>query len=136
MNQSKLYVSFAAIALAAMLSGCNPTSAPAGDNAGSSTNDTSATESTDTSTDTSTSESAADVILPGTGRYAIGTEAPYGGYELAGSPDSQPAGCTWSIQDADGAIQFENQGMFAFLTDVKENVTFVTDGCPDWEKFE
>ncbi len=76
------------------------------------------------------------VTLPGTGHYAIGTEAPYGSYQLKGEPDSQPDGCTWSIEDADGSAAFENQGSYVFLTDIKEAVTFVTNGCPDWEQFE
>lgn len=76
------------------------------------------------------------IVLPGTGRYAIGTEAPYGGYQLHDEPDEQPAGCTWSIEDADGVAVYENQGQYAFLTDIKEAVTFVTDGCPDWEQFQ
>ena len=80
--------------------------------------------------------SGAFIVLPGTGRYAIGTEAPLGGYQLHGEPDEQPAGCTWSIEDADGVAAFENQGQYVFLTDIKEAVTFVTDGCPEWEQFE
>lgn len=74
--------------------------------------------------------------VSGTGEYKIGTDVPYGGYQLKGEPTSQPDGCTWSIKDADGTAIFENQGSYAFLTDVPENVTFVTNGCPEWEQFE
>lgn len=76
------------------------------------------------------------IVLPGTGRYVIGTEAPLGGYQLHGEPDAQPPGCTWSIEEADGVAAFENQGQYVFLTDIKEAVTFVTDGCSDREQFE
>lgn len=76
------------------------------------------------------------IVLPGTGTYAIGTEAPFGGYQLSGQPPSQPAGCTWSIRNADGEASFEDQGSYVFLTDIHEAVTFVTEGCPDWEQFE
>lgn len=76
------------------------------------------------------------VVVSGTGRYTVGVDLPYGGYQLHGEPDEQPAGCTWAILDADGAVSFENQGSYAFLTDVPEIVTFETDGCPDWEQFE
>lgn len=76
------------------------------------------------------------VTLPGTGRYAIGTDAPYGGYQMKGEPEEQPSGCTWSILDADGVAYVENQGAYVALTNVKESVTFVTTGCPDWEQYE
>ena len=76
------------------------------------------------------------VTLPGTGRYEIGTEAPYGAYRLKGEPDSLPAGCTWSIIDEDGDVYIENQGSYASMSDVKEAVTFVTQGCPDWEQYQ
>ncbi len=76
------------------------------------------------------------LVLNGTGSYMIGTEAPYGGYQLSGEPASQPDGCTWSIVDADGVVYVENQGSYAFITDIPEAVTFNTDGCPDWEQFE
>lgn len=100
-----------------------------------------------TGTDSSTEQSGGDgatteddpgfdgVVLPGTGSYAIGVDMPYGGYELDGT-DSQPDGCTWSIQDADGVVSFADQGPFVFITDVPESVTFVTVGCPDWVQFE
>jgi hypothetical protein len=80
--------------------------------------------------------SSSFVVLAGSGSYAIGTEAPYGGYQLKGEPDEQPDGCTWSILDADGGTTFTNEGPYVFITDIKEAVTFVTDGCPDWEQFE
>lgn len=76
------------------------------------------------------------VTVSGTGRYEVGVDLPYGGYQLHGEPDEQPAGCTWAILDAEGAVSFENQGSYAFLTDVPEIVTFETEGCPDWEQFE
>ena len=76
------------------------------------------------------------VVISGTGRYAVGTDIPFGGYQISGEPASQPDGCTWSIEDADGVVAFENQGSYAFLTDIPEGVFFVTDGCPDWEQFE
>ena len=76
------------------------------------------------------------VTVSGTGSYAIGTDIPYGGFQLQGEPASQPDGCTWSIVDEDGVALAENQGSYAFITDVPEAVTFITDGCPDWEQFE
>ena len=76
------------------------------------------------------------VTLPGTGSYAIGTDIPYGGFQLLGEPSSQPDGCTWSIVDEDGAVFVENHGPYVFITDIPEAVTFITDGCPDWEQFE
>lgn len=81
----------------------------------------------------------AGVTLPGTGSYSIGDEAPFGGYQMQGEPDAVPAGCTWSIDDAAGEptlASSENNGLYAFLTDVPEAVTFVTEGCPDWVQFE
>ncbi len=78
----------------------------------------------------------AGASFPGTGAYRIGTDIPYGGYQLHGQPDAIPAGCTWSILDTDGVAVGENNGLYAFLTDVPEYVTFQTEGCPDWERFE
>ncbi|WP_435746424.1 hypothetical protein [Microbacterium sp. PMB16] len=72
----------------------------------------------------------------GTGVYTIGDDVPYGGFQMQGEPAPVPDGCTWSIQDESGAIVVENQGAYAFLTDVPEYVTFHTDGCPEWEQFE
>lgn len=76
------------------------------------------------------------VVIAGTGRYAVGTDIPFGGYQISGEPASQPDGCTWSIEDADGVVAFENQGSYAFLTDIPEGSVFVTNGCPEWEQFE
>lgn len=115
--------------LMAALAGCAPdggTDAPATDSGAGST------------TEESMEDAPADtgmVVLPGTGSYAIGTEAPYGGYELADVLE-QPAGCTWSIVDEDGVAAFADQGTIVFLTDIPEGVTFVTNGCPDWQQFE
>ncbi|NYF08860.1 putative small lipoprotein YifL [Leifsonia sp. AK011] len=120
--------------LLAALAGCAPdagTDAPPSDSGAGST--------TEESTDETMEDTPADagmVVLPGTGSYAIGTEAPYGGYQLTGEPVEVPAGCTWSIVDADGAVAFADQGGYVFLTDIPEAVTFITDGCPDWEQFE
>jgi hypothetical protein len=76
------------------------------------------------------------VVVPGTGTYVIGDEIPYGGFQLQGEPDEQPAGCTWAVLDADGGVSFHDQGSYVFLTDVPEAVTFETNGCPQWEQFE
>lgn len=103
----------------------------AGGSSGSSSGDSSGSSSGDGG-----SGSGDLVVLSGTGTYAIPDEMPYGGYQLLGEPAAQPDGCTWSIQDADGGIGFENTGPYAFITDIPEAVTFVTDGCPDWEQFE
>lgn len=116
------FVAVAATALVVGLAGCG---APSGED-----------ESSGESSQIGSTTEGGTVVLPGTGRFRIGTEAPYGGYQLVSEPDELPAGCTWSIVDADGEVQFENQGIYAFLEDVKESVTFITDGCPDWEKFQ
>jgi hypothetical protein len=131
----------AGIAAVVVLSGCSGGSAPPDDDTTSqqtgSTADTgSRGDDAPTDGDTDAGSDPAGFTLAGTGEFAIGTDAPYGGYQIIGEPDSLPEGCTWSIQDADGEVQFENQGIYAFLTDVPENVTFVTEGCPGWEKFE
>jgi hypothetical protein len=76
------------------------------------------------------------VVLPGTGQYSVPDQMPFGGYQLKGEPDAQPEGCTWSIQDDAGVVAFENQGVYAFITDIPEGTVFVTSGCPDWEQFE
>lgn len=116
--------------LTTAITGCNTTqSGPGGADGG----DTSSTDSGDSP---ASSGDVKGAVLPGTGKYEIGTEAPYGGYRLSGEPEGQPAGCTYSIQDADGEPTFENLGSYVFLTDIKEAVTFVTDGCPDWVQFE
>jgi hypothetical protein len=110
-----------AAGVAVALAACTPT-APGGDAPGGDPDDQGG--------------SFSGVTLPGTGRYAIGTEAPFGSYQLKGEPDSQPEGCTWSIEDADGGATFADQGSYVFITDIKEAVTFVTNGCPDWEQYE
>lgn len=81
-------------------------------------------------------DAAAEVTVSGTGVYKIGEEIPYGGFQMRGEPAPVPDGCTWSIQDESGLVVVENQGAYAFLTDVPEYVTFHTDGCPEWEQFE
>lgn len=75
-------------------------------------------------------------ILAGTGRYTIGIEAPLGSYELDGSPEPLPAGCSWAILDADGQTYAARDDAYVFLTDIQEAVTFVTTGCPDWKQYE
>ena len=87
-------------------------------------------------TDEATTGGFVGVTVPGTGKYAIGTDIPYGGFEFADGVLEQPAGCTWSIVDEDGVAVFENQGQIVFITDIPEAVTFITDGCPDWVQFE
>ncbi len=95
-----------------------------------------ASSPSDEETSASDEESGDFVVIPGTGRYGVGTDVPFGGYQLSGEPDEQPDGCTWSIEDDDGVVAFENQGSYVFLTDIKEGTVFVTNGCPDWEQFE
>lgn len=126
-------------ALAILLSACAPT--VPGDTSGSAGNESGAGSGSDsgsTSGDGGDSSSGDSdfVVLSGTGTYMIPDEIPYGGYQLLGEPAAQPDGCTWSIRDADGGISFENTGPYVFITDITEAVTFVTDGCPDWEQFE
>lgn len=116
--------------MAVLLSGCAPGSA------GPNSSVPAASAGGGTSSEDTGGDDGTAVTLPGTGKYVIGKDAPFGGYQLVGEPDAQPAGCTWSIQDADGTVNTENQGIYVFLEDVKESVTFVTDGCPDWQKFE
>ncbi|MEO7126658.1 MAG: hypothetical protein ABI382_03775 [Nakamurella sp.] len=145
-------MSFAGAALlaAAVLTACSSGSAASGsaspDNSGNSTGASNASSSAESSSDDSSSAESSPgessdegfdpVVLKGTGRYAIGTQAPLGGYVLHGELDEQPSGCTWSIQDEDGKAAFENQGQYVFLTDIREAITFVTNGCPDWERFQ
>lgn len=81
-------------------------------------------------------DAASEVTVSGTGVYKIGGDIPYGGFQMHGEPAPVPDGCTWSIQDESGVIVVEDQGAYAFLTDVPEYVTFHTDGCPEWEQFE
>ena len=117
--------------------------APAGDSAPPATNTQgggSAGQDADAGDDATTDDTAGDAgfagaVLAGTGRYAIGADAPFGGYQLSGQPDALPAGCSWSIEGDDGAVVASDE-LYAFLTDIPEAVTFVTNGCPDWEQFE
>lgn len=119
-----------------VLTGCGP-KAPAGSSGQDETPRASAAaEEPAPSTGASDEPAATGTSFPGTGTYRIGTDIPYGGYQLHGEPSALPAGCTWSILGTDGAVVGENNGLYAFLTDVPEYVTFQTDGCPDWEKFE
>ena len=118
----------------ATLTACDP-----GEQESPPAEDTFAPDATDTAADDATTDDDGGfvgVTLPGTGSYAIGTDIPYGGFQLLGEPASQPDGCTWSIVDEDGAVVFENNGSYVFITDIPEAVTFITDGCPDWEQFE
>ena len=113
-----------AVLLGTAFAGCAATAPPGEGSGGSSESDPGA------------ASSSGLVTVSGTGRYTVGVDLPYGGYQLRGEPDEQPAECTWAILDADGGVSFENQGSYAFLTDVPEIVTFETAGCPDWEQFE
>lgn len=129
MLASSRSVVFAAVLLAGVLGGCTATGVSETGTGASGTG----------STDTGASEDSGGggfVTVSGTGRYLIGQDLPFGGYQLSGEPDEQPAGCTWQILDADGNASFENEGSYVFLTDIHEAETFVTDGCPDWEQFE
>ncbi len=114
------------LALAAGLSACT-TTAP---------DDTTGTDTGTTDEGTEEEASGDLVVLPGTGSYVISVDIPLGGFQVSGEPVEQPAGCTWAILDGDGNAIFENQGVYVFLTDIPEAVTFQTDGCPDWEQFE
>ena len=132
--RSAVTAASATLLLLAALVGCAPeagSDAPATDPGAGTTTE----ESAETPAE-GPSEDSGMVVLPGTGSYAIGTEAPYGGYELSGDVLEQPAGCTWSIVDEDGVAAFADQGQFVFLTDIPEGVTFITNGCPDWQQFE
>ncbi|HWL01663.1 MAG TPA: hypothetical protein VNQ52_04735 [Microbacteriaceae bacterium] len=126
-------LSITAAAAMLTLTGCGGASSPPPDQ-GSAVDNSSSADGNSSSDD---STGSVLLVLSGTGRYAIGTEAPYGGYQIKGEPDAVPPGCTWSIQDADGEVFVDqSNGIYAFITDVPEAVTFVTDGCPDWEQFE
>lgn len=81
-------------------------------------------------------EASVGALFPGTGSYAIGVDIPLGGFQVLGEPVGLPDGCTWSIVDEDGAVYVENQGVYVFLTNIPEAVTFITNGCPEWEQFE
>jgi hypothetical protein len=107
----------------------------AGCSGGGSTPDT-GSDSSDTTTGDATTDDTSDgslITLSGSGDYTVGVGAPIGGYMLKDA-DEQPDGCTWALEDADGNIQFENQGNTVFITDV--NKFFQTSGCPDWVQFE
>ncbi len=120
----------AAALLALTLAGCSTT---AGTDTGT-TDDTSTGDTTEGDAPTDESSAGGELItLSGSGDYTVGVTAPIGGYELK-DVDSQPDGCTWALEDADGNIQFENQGTTVFITDV--NAYFQTSGCPDWVQFE
>ncbi len=123
-SRAALVGAFAFFAVA--LAGCGAPSAT----------DTGSDTETGPDTEQSDGGSFEGVTLSGDGSYSIPDQMPYGGYQLEGEPDEQPAGCTWSIQDADGDISFENTGQYVFVTDIPEAVTFVTAGCPDWQQFE
>lgn len=133
-TQGVLLAALAALALT--LSGCS--GSVAGDaGAGASEPSDDGVGAGDSSADSAEESPGGDlVVLPGTGRYVLGTEAPYGGYQLTGEPSEMPAGCTWSLEDDDGAVAFENNGQYVFLTEIPEVTVFVTNGCPDWEQFE
>ena len=133
----RLVAALSGLAMLIALTACDPGSTP--ESVSSSESMPAASDAAAPSDDTQQSSETPTknfVVLPGTGRYTIGIEAPLGGYQLHGEPDEQPAGCTWSIEDADGVAACENQGQYVFLTDNKEAVTFVTDGCPDCEQFQ
>ncbi|CAN5228398.1 hypothetical protein BH11ACT5_BH11ACT5_15750 [soil metagenome] len=118
----------AAALLALTLAGCAPAADTSTD---TSSGDDTSTDSGDITTDDGGSGDL--ITLSGSGDYTVGVTAPIGGYELK-DVDSQPDGCTWALEDADGNIQFENQGTTVFITDV--NAFFQTSGCPDWVQFE
>ncbi len=123
-------------ALAIALTACGGSGDPDQVEPGATTSDAASTPDAEATDDGTDGGDFAGVTLPGTGSYAIGTDIPYGGFQLKGEPASQPDGCTWSIVDEDGAAAFENQGSYVFITDIPEAVTFITDGCPEWEQFE
>ena len=143
MPTARRRIPFSALGGAALLllalTGCGVGSDTGSDPGNSGTTDQSTDSDDSTTTDDSGSSDdsgAGYVTLSGTGTYTIPDQMPFGGYQLQGEPDSQPAGCTWSIQDSSGGHTFENQGSYVFITDIPEAVTFVTEGCPDWEQFE
>jgi len=123
-----------AAALALVLAACGGTEDGDTVEPGGATTDTVTTPDAEVTEDEG--DDFAGVTVSGTGIYAIGTDIPYGGFQLQGEPTSQPDGCTWSIVDADGVVVFENHGPYVFITDIPEAVTFNTEGCPDWEQFE
>lgn len=130
MKTSHIATALAAAALLALtLAGCAPSADTGATGADSGSDTDTSTESTE-STDTGDSTLA---TLSGSGDYTVGVTAPIGSYQLKDS-DVQPDGCTWALQDADGNVQFENQGAFLFITEV--NKFFQTSGCPDWVQYE
>ncbi len=129
------YVVLIGLAAAALVA-CAPVAGPSDSGSGMDGGTDSGTDSSTDSGSDSGEGSSSFVVLPGTGQYSIPDQMPFGGYQLKGEPDAQPEGCTWSIQDADGVVAFENQGIYAFITDIPEGTVFVTSGCPDWEQFE
>jgi hypothetical protein len=128
-NRHILAAAAATTLLALTLAGCAPAADTSTGTDGTSTSEDSPSDATTDDTSDGTL-----VTLAGSGDYAVGVTAPIGSYELEGSPDSQPAGCTWALEDADGTIQFQDQGPFLFITE--ENTFFQTSGCPDWVQYE
>jgi hypothetical protein len=66
-----------------------------------------------------------------------------GSTEEVGDMSDTSSGSEETTENADfvtvsgtGGVTFENTGQYVFLTDIREAVTFVTTGCPDWEQFE
>ena len=119
----------AAALLALTLAGCSTT--PNTDSG--TTDDTSTGEATEGDATTDDTSDGTLVTLSGSGDYTVGADAPIGGYELKDA-DTQPDGCTWAVEDENGEIQFQDQGVVMFLTE--ENKFFQTSGCPDWVQFE
>lgn len=118
----------AALVLALGLAGC---STPAADTSTDTGTDSGGTTQGDATTDDTGDGNL--VTISGSGDYTVGVDAPYGGYQLKDA-NEQPAGCTWAVEDGDGNIQFQDQGITVFLTE--ENKFFQTSGCPDWVQFE
>jgi hypothetical protein len=131
MKRTPLLVLWAAALLTLSLFGCAAPADSATDPNDSSDSSSNETTEGDAFTDDTSDDTL--VTLSGSGDYTVGVTAPIGGYELKDS-DSQPEGCTWALEDADGKIQFQDQGTTVFITDV--NVYFQTSGCPDWVQFE
>lgn len=127
-------VVFAAL-MTLTLSACGGDEAPADTDDEVVTDITAPAAGDDTGSDDET-DAEVGALFPGTGEYEIGVDIPFGGFQLLGEPAGQPDGCAWSIVDEDGAVAFENQGVYVFLTDIPEAVTFITTDCPEWEQFE
>jgi len=127
-HMKTLHSAGAALLLIVALAGC---SAPAtSTDTGTDSGDTGTTQGDATTDDTG---DGTLVTISGSGDYTVGVDAPYGGYQLKDASE-QPAGCTWALEDGDGNIQFQDQGITVFLTE--ENKFFQTSGCPDWVQFE